>query len=116
MTFDTSLLDRARARRRRRLERERQATLARIFRFLDQHGAKLGISEAYVFGSVTRPGRFHEESDVDVAVEGIDAESFFRAMSLLSSLLERSVDLVKLTECHFADRIKERGIRGTMRS
>ena len=113
MAFDTSVVDRARARRRRRLERERQTTLSKLLGLLDQHGESLGISKAYVFGSVVRPERFGDESDVDVAIEGTDAESFFRAMSLLSAALERPVDLIELCECHFADRIRERGIRWT---
>jgi hypothetical protein len=40
----------------------------------------------------------------------VDAEAFFEAMSLLSAALERPVDLIELDECHFAGRIKERGI------
>ncbi len=111
MSFDTSIVDRARARRRRREEAVRKATLRHPTRLLDKPAAGFGISEATIFGSITRQGRFREDSDVDIAVEGIDAEAFFRAMSLLSSELDRPVDIVRLSECHFAERIRERGIR-----
>ncbi len=116
MTFDTFVLDRARDRRRRRQERDRRRTLHRLLRLLDVHSAELEISEAYVFGSVTETGRFREDSDIDIAVEDLDAEPFFRAMSLLSAALDRPVDLVRLRECHFADRIGERGMRWTRTS
>jgi predicted nucleotidyltransferase len=113
MSFDTSIIDRTRARRRARQEEERQATLAKLLRLLDEHGAELDISQAYAFGSVTRPGRFQDDSDVDVAVERLDAAEFFDAMSLLSAGLGRRVDLVELRKCHFADRIRQRGLRWT---
>ena len=114
--FDTSIVDRAREARRARREEERQATLSQLLRLLDEHGPELDISQAYAFGSVTRPGRFRDDSDVDVAVEGLDADTFFRAMSLLSTAMGRAVDLVELRKCHFADRIRERGIRWTTKS
>ncbi len=116
MAFDTSLLERARARQRARLEGERLATLSQLLRLLEEHGAALGISEAYVFGSLIRPGRFRDDSDVDVAVPHVEAESFFAAMSILSTTLGREVDLVDLTTCHFARQIRERGIRWTRTS
>ncbi len=111
MAFDTSVLERARARQRVRLERERLATLSQLLRLLEEHGTALGISEADVFGSLIHPGRFRDDSDVDVAVPRVEAESFFAAMSILSTALGREVDLVDLTMCHFARQIRERAIR-----
>lgn len=116
MAFDTSVLKRARARERARLERERLATLSQLCQLLDEHGAGFGISEAYIFGSLTHPGRYRDDSDVDVAVPRMEAESFFAAMSVLSTALGREVDLVELTTCHFARQITERGIRWTRTS
>jgi uncharacterized protein len=116
MAFDTSIVDKARDKKRAQRESARQALLSQLLDLIDKHSAELNISEAYVFGSITRPGRFREESDIDVAVEQLDAESFFRAMSLLSTALGRAVDLVELHTCHFAQQIRERGIRWTKRS
>jgi predicted nucleotidyltransferase len=51
------------------------------------------IRAAYLFGSILQPGRFHAESDVDVAIDWDDLEAetpFWRA---LERALERNVDL-----------------------
>jgi len=73
-------------------------------------GAEYGIQQAYLFGSLVVPGRFGPDSDVDIAVEQIDPERFFEAMAQFSLSLGREVDLIELSKCHFADRIRERGI------
>lgn len=111
MPYDTSLLDKAIAERRARLEQERRAVLARVLQWLDEHGADLGLHQAYVFGSVAGKGRFDDCSDVDVAVEQISAEGFFDLMAALSSELDRDVDLVELSKCHFAHRIRQEGVQ-----
>jgi len=110
MAFDTSVLDDALARRRAKLENERQRLLETALNWLDQHAAQFGIRRAYLFGSLTQPGRFDENSDVDIAIEQIDPEQFFEAMSKFSTALRRNVDLVELSKCHFAHRIREKGI------
>lgn len=111
--FDTSLLDRALAQRRAARERERQAVLAQLMDLLRELGPRYGISEAYIFGSVTRPGRFDERSDVDIAVERIAPEHLFDAIGAFSSALGREVDVIELRKCRFADRIRSQGIRWT---
>ena len=110
MPFDTSVLDAALARRRAENEQERQTLLANVLRMLEQLGPEYGIQQAYVFGSVVLPGRFYFHSDIDIAVEQIDPKRFFEAMSTLSASLGRDVDLVELDKCHFAHRIREKGI------
>jgi len=113
MAFDTRLLDEALARRRVAREAARQATLTATIRLLEELSPRYGIRRAYIFGSVTRPGRFTEKSDVDIAVEQIKPARFFEAMSILAEALGREVDLVELDKCHFAHRIRERGIEWT---
>ncbi len=115
MPYDTSLLDKAIAEKRGRWEQERQVVLARVLRLLDEYGAGFGLREVYVFGSVADAGRFDNYSDVDVAVERISAEGFFDLMAALSAELGRDIDLVELDKCHFAHRIRQRGIRWTRR-
>lgn len=110
MAFDTSVLDTVLARRRAENERERQALLAKVLQLLDELAPRYGIQQAYAFGSIVMPGRFGPQSDVDIAVEQIDPARFFEAMSAFSMLLKREVDLVELGKCHFAHRIRERGI------
>ena len=63
-----------------------------------------------VFGSLTRPGRFNDASDIDLALEheprGISSG---RLMSELSERLGRPVDVVLLGRCRFRDRILQEG-------
>lgn len=110
MGFNTRLLDEAIARRRERNEAERQETLAKVLDWLAENGQQFGIQQAYLFGSLTRPHRFHPQSDVDLAVESMEPEPFFMAIATLSEYLEREVDIVELKKCHFAQRIRDEGI------
>jgi predicted nucleotidyltransferase len=110
MPFPTPILDRALATRRQQNEQQRLATCDRVIAWLDGAGQRYGITRAYLFGSLTKPYRFTARSDVDVAVEAIDSESFFQAMSELSEQVGREVDLVELSKCPFADRIRQQGI------
>ncbi len=111
MPFDTSVLDAALARRRANFEQQRQQLLAKVLKLLDELGPEYGIQQAYVFGSLAMPGRFDSRSDIDIAVEQIDPERFFEAMGKFSFALGRQVDLVELDKCHFADKIRKKGIR-----
>jgi uncharacterized protein len=108
--FDTHLLNAALMRRRQENERQRLIVLNQVTEWLDARGADYGIDQAYLFGSLTRPNGFTEESDVDIAVEPIEPDRFFTVMGALTELVGRDVDLVELSKCHFADRIRQKGI------
>jgi uncharacterized protein len=110
MPFDTYLLDEANARRQQHNEQQRQVILAKLFQWLDQFAEQYGMQGVYVFGSLTTAGRFTERSDVDVAIEGMNPDYFFDVMGYLVTELGREVDLVQLSKCHFAHRIREQGI------
>ena len=56
----------------------------------------VGCTEVYVFGSVAR-GSSTDESDLDIAVRGIDPAQFFFVYGELLTRLKRPVDLVDLT-------------------
>jgi predicted nucleotidyltransferase len=107
--FDTRLLDEAVAKRQAQHEQERQQVLQQVLEWLQRSGQDYGIDRAYIFGSVIKPGRFHENSDVDVGVEEIDPVKQIDAMADLSMALMRDVDIVDLRKCHFAHRIREQG-------
>ena len=111
--FDTSILDEALARRKARNEAERQQLLAKTLRLLGELGPDYKIERAYVFGSIIKPGHFHANSDVDIAVEQIDPLRFFEAMSEFFNRLEREVDLIELDKCHFAAKIRREGVLWT---
>ncbi|WP_107670373.1 nucleotidyltransferase family protein [Cyanothece sp. BG0011] len=108
--FSSKKLDKIISDRRLKQEKERQFILKKTQEWLDRYGSDYGIEKAYIFGSVTYPNKFHQNSDVDLAVETINPEKHFLAISLLSTYLEREVDIIKLNQCHFAHRIREKGI------
>ncbi len=108
--FSSQKLDKIISDRRLKLEEERKLILKKTQEWLDNNASEYGIKKAYIFGSVTYPNKFNENSDVDLAVEEINAEKHFLAISFLSTYLEREVDIIKLNHCHFADRIREKGI------
>ena len=114
MAFSTHLRDQAIAHRQALLEQTRQKVLARTLQMLDECGVQHDIQRAYLFGSVTRPGRFREQSDVDIAVD-VSGDGFDlpEAIAGFSRYLQRDVDLVEMSKIHFAHRIREKGILWT---
>jgi predicted nucleotidyltransferase len=59
---------------------------------------EFGASRVYLFGSLAREGRFHERSDMDLAVEGIAPERFFKAWAAAGAHSNVPVELVDLDE------------------
>jgi predicted nucleotidyltransferase len=57
----------------------------------------MGASQVFVFGSVTKGG-VRPDSDVDMAVTGLPSNVYFSAISKVSDLLGRPVDLVDLDD------------------
>lgn len=58
------------------------------------HLRAAGATRAWLFGSVAR-GEAREDSDVDVAVEGLPRDAYLRAADDLVAIFGRSVDLVE---------------------
>ena len=110
MSFST--LIRATARRRAEREASREDVLARTEAALEEMSARYGITEAYLFGSLVRPGRFSADSDIDVAVAGLGAD-YWAFAAELSRRVGREVDLVDLPTSRFARRICREGLRWT---
>ena len=108
--FSSEKLDKIISDRRLKLEEERKHILKKTREWLDKNGSDCGIEKAYIFGSLTYTNKFRQDSDVDLAVETINPGKHFLAISLLSTYLEREVDIIKLDHCHFANRIREKGI------
>ncbi|MFB0533355.1 MAG: nucleotidyltransferase family protein [Anaerolineae bacterium] len=91
---------RATARQREEQERQAQAQRAQRAWMLVQQAAAL-LKERFdarrvvLFGSLARSDFFHRRSDVDLAVEGIRSQDFWRAWSALDTLgCEFEIDLV----------------------
>jgi predicted nucleotidyltransferase len=102
----TLLQERDTARRQRRLVAWHQ-TRAQLKAAL---AALIPGHRVVVFGSLTRPGVFHDRSDVDLALEtepsGMD---LWRLHSELMERLNRPVDVVLLRQCRFKEKILREG-------
>jgi uncharacterized protein len=70
---------------------------------------------AYIFGSLAKPGRFNEASDLDIALDSEPASmSVYQLTALLSERLGRPVDVVLLPECRFREKITREAERWTL--
>ncbi len=75
----------------------------------------LPAGRVIVFGSLLKPGRFNEASDVDLALEVEPAGmSVYQLTSVLAERLGRRVDVVLLPECRFRERIVREGETWTL--
>jgi predicted nucleotidyltransferase len=61
------------------------------------HLRALGATDVVLFGSLAE-GRFREDSDVDLAVRGLDWRTVLGESVRCADLLDRHVDLVRLEE------------------
>ncbi|MHA1343520.1 MAG: nucleotidyltransferase family protein [Promethearchaeota archaeon] len=70
----------------------------------------IGSKEVFLFGSLI-DGTFNEHSDIDLAVSGISARNYFKALVELPMIISHKVDLVALefTSKEFEKKIKSRG-------
>jgi predicted nucleotidyltransferase len=57
----------------------------------------MGASQIFVFGSLVT-GELRPDSDIDMAVSGLPARLYFSAVSKLSDLFKRPVDLLDLDD------------------
>lgn len=64
----------------------------------------------FVFGSLVKPGKFTDESDIDLALESeLPHMTVYQLIGLLSERMGRSVDVLLLDECRFKNRILREG-------
>ena len=69
------------------------------------------ITQLYLFGSVTQPGQFHPHSDIDIAVRGTDAKTYFALWRDLEAACPQwAIDLREINQpCHFTDMVCQTG-------
>jgi len=102
-------LEQERRVRRERLRRRTRTELRRALRQL------VPGQQAIVFGSLTKPFRFGEHSDVDVALsQEPNGMSIYQLTSRLGERLGRRVDVVLLCETRLRDKILEEGETWTL--
>ncbi|HEY9865406.1 MAG TPA: nucleotidyltransferase domain-containing protein [Candidatus Obscuribacterales bacterium] len=71
---------------------------------------KFSIKKVILFGSLVR-GKFNQNSDIDLAVEGVPTRDYFTAVAIANTLTSRWVDLKPLEdlEPHFRERVLATG-------
>lgn len=66
--------------------------------------------QVVVFGSLAKPYRFTETSDIDIALETEPSGmTLYQLTGLLAEQMGRAVDIVLLSECRFRERIAREG-------
>jgi predicted nucleotidyltransferase len=106
-----TLLQQVHLERQRRDENERRRALACLKEAL--HALTPGQA-VWVFGSVTREGRFRSHSDVDIALEREPTTmSRYALQGEIEERIKWPVDLVILSECRFRAKIEREGWRWT---
>lgn len=76
---------------------------------LESLAGKYQWKELLLFGSIVNPGKFSENSDVDVAVSGLAKHDLFSFVAELSRELGRDVDVLILEESPIAEHIRRKG-------
>ena len=69
------------------------------------------VTHIYLFGSVTQPNCFGQRSDLDIAVVGTDAASYFALWrDLEAACPDWAIDLREINQPgHFADMVRQTG-------
>jgi len=107
--FDMWLLAEERDRRRKRDAALADQTRAAVRTALARH---VPGTTVWVYGSLVKPGRFHEWSDVDVALESLPAGMTLEYLqSLLSADVGREVDVCLLDRTRLRPVIEREGER-----
>lgn len=71
---------------------------------------KYNIKRVYLYGSITN-GRLHDESDVDIAVEGnISYQDLLRLFGDVDRHFTRKVDVRSLDDLPFKESIRKKGV------
>jgi len=76
------------------MEHLRQEALSAAHTMASHLAAYCSVQRVTLFGSVLDESAFSEESDIDIAVEGLDPERYFEALGEISMHTTFNVDLV----------------------
>jgi predicted nucleotidyltransferase len=92
-------------------EKLRISILEQIDTALTTLEKKYHWDDTYLFGSVTQKGKFNLNSDIDIAISGLNKLEHYAFTGEISELLDKPVDVVLLEECIFTQSIKEKGLK-----
>ncbi|MBD3182198.1 hypothetical protein GF312_07895 [Candidatus Poribacteria bacterium] len=110
MPYD--LIDKIHKQRKKKNELIRLETFSQLEKLLEKLSNEYGFSQAYIFGSLVKPGKFREDSDIDIAICGLENKYFFRLISVISREMLRDVDLCQMERATegFRDKILKQGV------
>jgi len=94
-------------------EKIRKSILQDVNKTLQLLMEKYTWKEIYLFGSIVQKGRFQPNSDVDIAVRGLNKFDYYAFIGEVSEILNRRVDVIRLEECHFSNSIEKKGMKWT---
>jgi len=101
----------------RQQEKERERTRKRVLRELDEALETLAErytwETLYIFGSLIKEGGFTPGSDVDIALGGLNKFDYYAFVGDISSIMNRTVDVINLEECPLINSVISRGVRWT---
>jgi len=106
----TYLLDKILKRKGMDRERLRLISIEKVKKILKEMSETISFDKAYLFGTITKPYRFSEESDIDIAFVGLRDADFFLALAYLSRNLGRDVDILQLEKHRLRKKIIQEGI------
>lgn len=96
--------------RQRTKELERQQVLAQLKEALEAVAPLFPVERVYLYGS-TLTGRWHPDSDLDLAVEGdLPPGDFFRLWVELDKRLEQEIDLREIAKLPFREKVQRTGV------
>ncbi|MFP4429455.1 MAG: nucleotidyltransferase family protein [Desulfovermiculus sp.] len=90
-------------------ERYRRQVLEEVDTVLQSMAEKYSWDKLYLFGSLISPGRFTCDSDIDMAISGLDKHNLLSFIADASRELGRNVDVLRLEESKIADSIRRKG-------
>lgn len=107
--YQTDLLDNYLMLKKAEIEELRKITKRQVEQALKELSKTVSFKKAYLFGSILSPS-FREDSDVDIAFEGLRDREFFKAMAFLSSYIDRDVDIIQLEEYRLRENVIKQGL------
>jgi len=77
--------------------KERKQLLSRIQKAADEIKSRFKVRRIVLFGSLAHEGWFASDSDVDIAVEGLQGDDYWRAWRIAEETIkDRPVDLIEI--------------------
>ena len=100
----------------KQMEQLRLGVIGEVKNALDELQKKYQWDEAYIFGSLAKKDKFQLNSDVDIALSGLNKLEHYEFIGDISEILNRKVDVVRLEDCNYLHSIIDRGIRCKQKS